>query len=202
LLFCGRQQGPGGGNSSAKAAHFAIRPVCAIRDNPAMNFLRCALVLAWAGCAAGALAQTGDKAVYKCPGNPVLYTDAITSQQAKERGCTPLEGAVTVIPAPKMRSGTMPTQASAPRPADAKVDPAEQRARDSDARRILETELKRDEAQLAAMTKEFNNGEPERLGNERNYQTYLDRVAQMKAALSRKESDVAALRRELAKLPP
>jgi len=160
--------------------------------------LGCAFVVAGACCAGGALAQTADKVVYKCPGNPVLYTDAITSQQAKEKGCTPLEGAVTVIPAPKARAQA---QVSGPRPAEAKVDPGEQRARDSDARRILEAELRRDEAQLAAMTREFNNGEPERLGNERNYQTYLDRVAQMKAALARKESDVAALRRELTKLP-
>ena len=63
------------------------------------------------------------------------------------------------------------------------MDPAEQRARDSDARRILEAELRRDEAQLATMRQEYNNGEPERLGNERNFQTYLDRVAAMRAAM-------------------
>ncbi len=50
--------------------------------------------------------------------------------------------------------------------------------------------------------KEYNNGEPERHGDERNYQKYLDRVAEMKAAIARKESDVAAIRREIAKLPP
>ena len=68
-------------------------------------------------------------------------------------------------------------------------------------RRILEAELKKEEEQLAALQKEYNNGEPERLGDERNYQKYLDRVAALKAALARKESDVAALRRELAKQP-
>jgi len=31
------------------------------------------------------------------------------------------------------------------------------------------------------MQKEFNNGQPERLGSERNYQKYLDRVEEMKA---------------------
>ena len=39
------------------------------------------------------------------------------------------------------------------------------------------------------------------LGNERNYQTYLDRVAEMRANILRTESDIVALRRELAKLP-
>ena len=52
------------------------------------------------------------------------------------------------------------------------------------------------------MQKEFNNGEPERLGSERNFQRYLDRVAEMKAAITRKEADIAAIRRELGKLPP
>jgi hypothetical protein len=156
------------------------------------------LVLALSAWPFLALAQ-GSKPVYRCPGNPVLYTDAMTPQEAKEKGCRTLEGApINVIAAPKARAAA---PASGPRPADAKVDPADQRARDSDARRILETELRRDEAQLAQMLKEYNNGEPERLGDERNYQKYLDRVAQMKAAIARKESDVAALRRELGKLP-
>ena len=146
----------------------------------------------------GALAQPGDKVVYRCPGNPVLYTDALTPQEAKEKGCRTLEGTViTVIQSPKPRA-----PASGARPPEAKVDPAEQRSRDSDARRILEAELKRDEAQLAAMLKDYNNGQPERQGGERNYQKYLDRVAEMKAAIARKESDVTALRRELDKLPP
>ena len=54
---------------------------------------------------------------------------------------------------------------------------------------------------LAQLQKEYNNGEPERRGDERNYQKYLDRTAEMKAAISRKESDIAAIKRELAKLP-
>ena len=130
----------------------------------------------------------------------MLYTDTLTPQEAKARGCTLLEGApISVIAAPRPRAAA--PAASAARPADAKIDPAEQRARDSDARRILEAELRRAEADLAVMQKEFNNGEPERLGSERNFQRYLDRVADMKAAIGRKESDIAAIKREIAKLP-
>jgi chromosome segregation ATPase len=81
------------------------------------------------------------------------------------------------------------------------VSASEQRARDSDARRILETELKREEQQLAALQKEYNNGEPERRGEERNYQKYAERVAEMKAGIARKEADIAAIKRELGKLP-
>ncbi len=172
-----------------------------MRHNAAMNLSRTSL-LALAACAFpwGAAAQAVDRPVYRCPGNPVLYTDALTSQEAKDKGCRTIEGApVTVVPSPRPRSAA---PASGPRPPEARVDPSEQRSRDSDARRILEAELRKDEAQLAAMRKEFNNGEPERLGSERNFQRYLDRVAEMKAAIERKESDVAALRRELGKLPP
>ena len=142
-------------------------------------------------------AQQANSTVYRCPGPPVLYTDSISAAEAKEKGCKLLEGApVTVIQGNRPRQGTPVPAASG-----VKVDPAAQRARDSDARRILETELKKEEDALAALQKDYNNGEPERRGDERNYQKYLDRVAEMKAAIARKESDVAALRRELAKLP-
>lgn len=142
-------------------------------------------------------AQDGSKPVYRCPGPPVLYTDGLTPQEAREKGCRTIEGApVTVVPAVKPK----PT-ASASRAADSRVNAADQRARDSDARRILGDELKREEDRLAALKRDFNNGEPERQGDEHNYQRYLDRVAEMKAAIARKESDIESLRRELAKLP-
>jgi len=158
-----------------------------------------ALVLA--SCASLAAAQTTPSVVYRCPGPPVLYTDQLSAQEAKERGCRTIEGApVTVVQTPQRPRP--PASAPAPaRPAEARVDPAEQRARDSDARRILGNELRREEERLAEMRREYNNGEPERLGRERNYQKYLDRVADMKAAIDRKEADIAAIRRELAKLP-
>ncbi len=139
--------------------------------------------------------------VYRCPGN--LYTSELTPKAAEEKGCRTIEGApVTVIQGTRPRTGTPVPAAPAPaaRPADSKVDPAAQRARDGDSRRILEAELKKEEDQLAALQKEFNGGEPERRGDEKNYQKYLDRVAEMKAAIARKENDISALRREIGKL--
>jgi len=140
--------------------------------------------------------------VYRCPGN--LYTDQISAKEAIERGCKTIEGTpITVIQAPR-REASRPQGATAPgAPAaasGARVDPAEQRARDSDARRILEAELRKEEERLAALRAEYNNGEPERQGNERNYQKYLDRVDGLKTAIARKEADIAALKREIAKL--
>jgi predicted RNase H-like nuclease (RuvC/YqgF family) len=163
------------------------------------------LALALAAGAAPARSQTGT--VYRCPGPPVLYTDALSAEEARARGCRTIEGApITVI------QGTRPRQAaagaskggsaSAAGNSESRVDPSAQRQRDGDARRILEDELRREDDKLAALRREFNNGEPERRGDERNYQNYLDRVAQLRAGIARSESDIAALKRELAKLPP
>jgi hypothetical protein len=134
---------------------------------------------------------------YKCPGN--TYSNTISAKEAKDKGCSVLEGKpITVIQGTKPRAASS-GQASGP--AATRIDPAEQRARDSDARRILETELKREEDRLVAMQAEYNNGTPERQGNEANFQKYLDRVIEMKAAIARKEGDILALKREIAKLP-
>jgi hypothetical protein len=167
--------------------------------------LAAALVLGAAVWQQPAWAQQGSGVVYRCPGNPVLYTDALTPQEAQQKGCKVLEGApVTVIQSPQRprppAAGAAPAPASTS-PAGARIDPNEQRARDSDARRILEAELRKEEDRLAALQREYNGGEPERRGDERNYQKYLDRVAEMKAGIARKEADIAAIRRELAKLP-
>jgi hypothetical protein len=79
----------------------------------------------------------------------------------------------------------------------------EQRVRDGDTRSILETELKKAELRLAEQQKEFNNGQPDKQGIEgRNYQRYLDRVTEMKDGISRHESDIAGLKREISRLPP
>ncbi len=146
-------------------------------------------------------ALAADSVVYKCPGPPVLYTDQLTATEARDKGCTTIEGApVTVIQAPRPRPAPAPASGSG-RTVGEKVDPADQRARDSDARRILADELRREEERLAQLQKDYNNGEPERKGDERNYSRYQERVADMKAAIQRKQDDIAAIRREIAKLP-
>ncbi|MBL8318505.1 MAG: hypothetical protein JNJ42_08870 [Burkholderiaceae bacterium] len=154
--------------------------------------------------AAPLVAGAQGSTVYRCPGN--VYTSEISEREAKERNCRTIEGApITIVntakPAPQARGKDGEGRAaSAPRGADSRVDPTAQRQRDSDARKILEAELAREEARLVEMKREFNNGEPERRGDERNYAKYQDRVAEMKAAITRKEADIAAIRRELTKL--
>ncbi|MGM9513684.1 hypothetical protein ACS5PK_05440 [Roseateles sp. DB2] len=138
--------------------------------------------------------------VYRCPGPPVLYTDALSPKEAQEKGCRTIEGTpVTVVSVPKPRAAAS-GQANGEGPA-AKVDPALQKARDSDRRGVLERELREAESKLGELQKEYANGTPERRGDERNYQKYLDRVADLKASISRQEADIAAIKRELSKLP-
>jgi len=152
---------------------------------------------------AGGVAAAQGAVVYRCPGPPILYTDQITPQEAKDRACRTIEGApITVVSPPRQRPAGEGAPGAARPTEGKKVDAGEQRARDSDARKILETELRREEAQLAELQKELNSGEPDRRGDERNYQRYLDRVEAIKAAIDRKQADIAALRRELSKRPP
>jgi hypothetical protein len=169
-----------------------------------MDTNRCSLLATVLALAlpAGVMAQNP---VYKCPGPPVLYTDQLSTQEARDKGCLMIEGApVTVIQSPKPRpaAAPAPSPTAASRCGDARVDPADQRARDSDARRILADELKREEERLAQLQRDYNNGEPERRGEERNFAKYQERVAEMKAAIQRKEADIAALKREIGKLGP
>jgi hypothetical protein len=81
-----------------------------------------------------------------------------------------------------------------------RVDNAAQRARDSDRRQILQDELKNEQQKLAELKKEFNEGQPERQGNERNYAKYQERVEQMKDNIGRMERNIEALKREIANI--
>jgi hypothetical protein len=161
------------------------------------------LAMLWALSSLAAAQPSG--VVYRCPGPPDLYTDALTPEEAKQRGCRTIEGApITVMrstPPRPQAPAPAPTPAPAARPEGSRVDPAEQRARDSERRAILQAELQREEQRLAELKREYNDGQPERRGDERNYARYLERVAGMKAAIERKESDIAAIKRELDKLP-
>ncbi len=138
-----------------------------------------------------ALASHAQDRIYRC-GNE--YTNIVS--RAQEKSCTLITtGNVTVVPADKA-SG-----AKIARPAVRQDAPA-QRAKDMEARTILEAELGKAQTQLVQIKQEYNDGEPEKLATEsRNHQKYLDRKAEIKARLDRTEADIASLRREIARLP-
>jgi len=144
--------------------------------------------LSWAD-----LAQAQGR-IYRC-GNE--YTNTLPPGQ---KGCKLLEGGnVTVVQRPR---ATESVRLAAVSQAASRLESERQRQRDADARMIIESELRKAEARQAELVKEYNNGEPEKMGPEfRNHQKYLDRVADLKASIERNESDLAGLRRELDRLP-
>ena len=142
--------------------------------------------------------------VYRCVatggGSPEYINNA---KEAQSRNCKLVSGGnVTVVqgtPVSKAPARVAATATSSASRADGSVD---QRARDGDMRAILEAELKKAEAKLAEQLKEYNNGEPEKQGIEgRNYQRYLDRVAELKDSIARSQSDIAGIKREISRLP-
>ena len=159
------------------------------------------LLLASAGSAVWA------QQIFRCGGAGGAPPEYINNpKDAQTRNCKTMTGGnVTVV------QGTAP--AAAPRTAvrAAATTPSggtrtdggpEQRARDSDSRSILESELKKAESKLVEQQKDYNNGEPEKQGIEsRNYQRYLDRVAELKDGIARNQSDIAGIKREISRLP-
>ncbi|CAN7651866.1 hypothetical protein [Acidovorax sp. LjRoot117] len=146
--------------------------------------------------------------IYRC-GNE--YTN--NAQQAKERGCKLVEGGnVTVVQGSRPAGAAAPAAAapsagggsatSASPPSASRVSSNDQKARDSDARAILESELRKAEARHADLVKEYNGGAPERNALDlRNPQRYIERTAELKANITRSESDIAGIKREIARLP-
>jgi hypothetical protein len=143
---------------------------------------------------ASGLAQAQER-IYRC-GNE--YTNTVPAGQ--KGNCKPLSGGnVTVV---QRQNFAPPVRVAAAAQAGQRVNDTEQRSRDSDARQILEAELHKIESRHQELLKEYNNGEPEKLGPEtRNHQKYLDRVANLKADIDRSESDMAGLQRELDRNP-
>ena len=155
--------------------------------------------------AASAPAAWAQDRIYRC-GNE--YTNNAT--QAKERGCKLVEGGnVTVLQgsrpaggaaAPAAGGGTSAAPSSPP--SAPRVSTNDQKARDADARAILESELRKAEARHAELVKEYNGGAPERNALDlRNPQRYMERTEELKASVARSESDIAGIKREIARLP-
>jgi hypothetical protein len=168
------------------------------------TFLLPTLTLLLAGTGSAAWSQQ----IYRCTGaagGPPEYIN--NAKDAQTRNCKTMTGGnVTVVQGTSAAVAVprAPVRVAAATPSGGtRTDGGpEQRARDSDSRVILESELKKAEAKLAEQQKEYNNGEPEKQGIEgRNYQRYLDRVAEMKDSIARNQSDIAGIKREISRLP-
>lgn len=139
--------------------------------------------------------------IYRCTdanGRP-LYTDTKVGKcQMIDTGYSPPPAASAPIPAPRSGNASAPIPLTGSAPANfPRVDNTVQRARDDERREILGDELRAEESKLSELKRTFNNGEPERQGNERNYAKYQERVASMREEISRSERNIEALRREI-----
>jgi hypothetical protein len=128
--------------------------------------------------------------IYRC-GNE--YTNTVPAGQ--KNNCKLVTGGnVTVVP----RSALVPPPVRGANTPNQRVDATEQRARDTDARQILESELRKAMQRREELAREYNNGEGDKLGPEtRNHQKYLDRMEGLKADIDRNENDISGLQREL-----
>ena len=167
-----------------------------------------AVLLAALWLSATGLAQTPAE-IYRC-GN--AYTNQpVAGADCARMGATP----VTVIEGTRVHatpgapvSPATTGAVSNPRAAavsdvapNTKVDAQAQRDRDQQARQILEAELAKAQAQQAEIARVWNNGEPIKQGDEfKNPAKYQQRRAELRMGLLRSESDIAGLRRELARL--
>jgi hypothetical protein len=159
-------------------------------------FISCALVSTTAS------AQSSD--IFECVGEngEKVFTNTGNLKKCKRMDVQP----ILTLPAsrvPQARNGVQPAleQRTAVSPASfPRVDGDTQRTRDSDRRRILEDELRGEEERLAKLKSEFNNSEPERRGDERNFALYKERVQRLQEDIARTENNVRALAREMSLL--
>ncbi|KAF7962677.1 hypothetical protein AWV80_19000 [Cupriavidus sp. UYMU48A] len=149
-----------------------------------------------AACAWSQLAQAQSSDVYVCAG-PNGVPEYRNGSAGK--GCKRLN-LPDVVTVPGGRTAAPAKAATAATTGFPRVDNATQKSRDSERRNVLEQELQAEDAKLATLRAEYNNGQPERQGNERNYQKYLDRTAALRDDIARSEANAASLRRELSNL--
>lgn len=162
-------------------------------------------IVALGGCLVMGLVQTAALAqdrIYRC-GNEYTNSAAV----AKQRNCQVVEGGhVTVVHTGDGNGASKPASQAA-KPATSggsartvQVDPGQQKARDNDARAILQGELSKAQEKLNLLKAEYNGGNPVKTALElKNTQVYQERLDALKANIARQEADVAGIQRELAR---
>ncbi len=109
------------------------------------------------------------------------------------RGCRRLD----LEPLSQIPGATLQAKAD---PTFPRIDNQVQKRRDQDRLHILTEEVRAEESKLSDLRKEYQNGEPDRLGSERNYAKYQERVSMMRDEIARTEKNIEALRREIGQL--
>jgi septal ring factor EnvC (AmiA/AmiB activator) len=129
--------------------------------------------------------------IYQCVGANGVKS---YSNVGANKGCKKVDlPAITTIPAPNVKKSVK----AASTKNFPTVDDATQKNRDAERKEILSNELKEEQKKLADLQAEYKNGEPDRLGNERNYAKYQERVENLKQDIDRSQQNIEALQREL-----
>jgi hypothetical protein len=137
------------------------------------------------------------QAVFMCTGDDgvVEYTNS------KNKNCKELKlQKLNIIPSsnyPKSLGSASTKIDNAPLPSFPNVTQNVQQQRDNDRKSILGKELDIEAKKLQDLQKEYNGGMPERRGDEKNYQKYLDRLEQLKKDMSRTQGNIESLRKEM-----
>ena len=122
-----------------------------------------------------------------------IMVTRVDINRIREKAQPIVSGGVPIYP----RAWSDPQPTSQTLIVGAQVPPEVQWQRDVGRQRILRAELSAAEQRLVQLQSEYRDGEPERMGSEKNYQKYLDRVADLKQNIRLTEANIAALRREL-----
>lgn len=69
-----------------------------------------------------------------------------------------------------------------------------------DRAKILQEELRVEEGKLSSLKEEYKKGQPDRNGDEKNYQKYLDRTSRLEQDIRSTQENVDILKREIGKL--
>lgn len=170
---------------------------------PTLRFPRGFLLLAAVSMFGGTFSATvhAQSEVFLCVDQNGVkeYKNTGDTKGCKRVSLPPLT--VTSSSKPSGERSTASSKPAASTPSDfPKVDNGTQKARDNDRRQILQDEMKNEQERLANLKKEYNDGTPDRQGNERNYAKYQERVASMKEDIARSEKNIDALNRELSNL--
>jgi hypothetical protein len=155
------------------------------------------------------MSAQAQQAVYRCgheytnaPREPALCEPLAPQAITVISGTRPTASPVTAAASPLRRSPPEPGAAEPAGSGPPRTPDVQQSERDAQARTILMQELDKARTQLAQLVQSYQQGEPEKWASEsRNHQKYLDRVAELKAAIERTERDIDSLQRELARRP-
>ncbi|MDH5479185.1 MAG: DUF4124 domain-containing protein [Nitrosomonas sp.] len=84
---------------------------------------------------------------------------------------------------------------------DKRMQKRRESAKIKDQREAIENKISEESSRLDEIRNEYKGGTPDRLGSERNYQRYLDRVERLKKEISTREDNLFTLKNELQNLP-